>query len=380
MPENTQDMVKDLITTINETIAELKHLNILVVGKSGAGKSTLINSIFRGEFAETGLGRPVTQEIRRIEKKDFPLTIYDTPGFELSGGQQDRLKDSILDLISGAYAKDDVNQAIHCIWYCINVGANRTFDSAELDWLRSFSKENQHFQVPVIVVLTQAIPKSKAMEMKRLVEKENLDIVQVVPVLAKEVNFDGDYVAKSYGLDKLIDVMSQCLPEELDDTLQNIQIASLEAKKKKARKIVAKAVKVAFGEGFVPVPFADAAVLVPTQVGMIAKITAVFGLEVNRAFLMAFLTSTIGTSGATVLGRALVSNLMKLIPSFGSTVGGVISGSTAAVITTALGESYIFLMEMLYRGEISKEDLDTKKVRKLVTAFFKDALRKNQKG
>lgn len=379
MSVDTQDMVKDLITTISQTISELAHLNILVVGKSGVGKSTLINSVFRGHLAETGLGRPVTQEIRKIEKKGFPLTIYDTPGFELSGGQQDQLKDSISNLISDGYAKEDVNQAIHCIWYCINVGGNRTFDRAELDWLRSFSRENQHFQIPIIVVLTQAIPKSKAMEMKRLVEQENLDIVQVIPLLAKEVNFDGDYVAKPYGLDQLIEVMSQCLPEELDDTLQNMQIASLEAKKKKARQIVAKAVKAAFGEGFVPVPFADAAVLVPIQVGMIAKITATFGLEVNRSFLMAFLSSTIGTSGATVLGRTLAANLMKMVPSFGSVAGGVISGSTAAVITTALGESYIFLMEMLYRGEISKEDLNSQKVRDLVTGFFKDALRREKR-
>lgn len=112
---------------------------------------------------------------------------------------------------------------------------------------------------------------------------------------------------------------------------------------------------------------------------MIAKITATFGLEVNRSFLMAFLSSTIGTSGATVLGRTLAANLMKMVPSFGSVAGGVISGSTAAVITTALGESYIFLMEMLYRGEISKEDLNSQKVRDLVTRFFKETLRREKR-
>ena len=30
----------------------------------------------------------VSDKIRKIEKKDYPMAIYDTPGFELSKGQQ----------------------------------------------------------------------------------------------------------------------------------------------------------------------------------------------------------------------------------------------------------------------------------------------------
>ena len=53
-------------------------------------------------------------------------------------------------------------------------------------------------QVPIIVVLTQAVPKKKAAEMKNLVEAENLDIVKVVPpLLAQDMDFDDEYVARS---------------------------------------------------------------------------------------------------------------------------------------------------------------------------------------
>ena len=45
------------------------------------------------------------------------------------------------------------------------------------------------------------------------------------------MDFDEEYVAKSFGLDTLINVMSEVLPSELQDTLQNIQKVSLEAKK-----------------------------------------------------------------------------------------------------------------------------------------------------
>lgn len=69
MEINTDEIAQKCIDAINEKLRNLKKLNIIVVGKSGVGKSTLINSLFRGNFAETGLGRPVTDEIRKIEKK-----------------------------------------------------------------------------------------------------------------------------------------------------------------------------------------------------------------------------------------------------------------------------------------------------------------------
>ena len=38
-------------------------------------------------------------------------------------------------------------------------------------------------------------------------------------------------------------------------------------------------------------------------------------------------------------------------------LGGMISGSTAGILTTALDEAYIALMEKIYVGEIKKEEL-----------------------
>lgn len=376
MQIDTDKMAQQCIEAINDKIKNLNTLNIIVVGKSGVGKSTLINSLFRGNFAETGLGRPVTSEIRKKVKKDYPLAIYDTPGFELSSGQQNKVKEEILDIISKGVASKDINAAIHCIWYCINVGANRTFDESEIEWLKEFTEENKRPQVPIIVVLTQAIPKKKAAEMKNLVEKENLDVVKVVPVLAQDMDFDEEYIARSYGLDHLIDVMTEVLPNELQNTLQNVQKASLESKKRAAQAAVAAAVAGSFGEGFAPIPFSDAALLVPTQVGMIAGITVIFGLDISKSFLTSFVSATIGSAGATVLGKTIVSNLLKLIPGVGTIAGGMISGTTAGLLTTALGEAYIKIMEMVYKGEISKEVLDTEGGQKEMTRLFKEELKK----
>ena len=120
-------------------------------------------------------------------------------------------------------------------------------------------------QVPVIIVLTQSFSKKKAKEMRDMILSENLDVVQVVPVLAMDYEIDDEYIAKAFGLDTLIQVMSEVLPDELQDTLQNVQIASLEAKKRYAQAAVATATAAAFGEGFSPIPFSDCALLIPTQ-------------------------------------------------------------------------------------------------------------------
>lgn len=376
MEINTDEIAQKCIDIVNSKLKNLKKLNIIVVGKSGVGKSTLINSLFRESFAQTGLGRPVTNEIRKIEKKDYPLTIYDTPGFELSKGQQSKVKEEIIDLISKGIASKDINEAIHCIWYCVNVGGNRTFDETEVAWLKDLTESNKVAQVPIIVVLTQACPKKKAAEMKSLVEKENLDIIKVVPVLAQDMDFDGEYVAQAYGLDKLIDIMSEALPDELQDTLQNIQKASLEAKKKYAHGVVATAVAASFGEGFAPIPFSDAILLIPTQVTMIASITVIFGLNISKSFITGFVSSTIGAAGTTILGKTVVSNLLKLIPGVGTGVGGMISGTTAGLLTTALGEAYIKVMERVYKGEIKSEELYTQEGQMIMKKLFKEELKK----
>ena len=379
MEVNTDEIAKKCMDAINEKLKNLKKLNIIVVGKSGVGKSTLINSLFRDKIAETGLGRPITTEIRKIEKKDYPMAIYDTPDFELSEGQQAKVKEEIIELIHKGLATGDINNAIHCIWYCINVGGNRTFDQTEINWLKELIEKNKVTKVPIIVVLTQACPKTKGKQMQTLVEKENLDIIKVIPVLAQDMDFDGEYVAKAYGLDQLVDIMSEALPEELQDTLQNVQKASLKSKKKRSRAVVAAASAVAFGEGFIPIPFSDAAVLIPTQITMIASITTNFGMSISKSVIMSFISSTIGTAGTTILGKSMVSNLFKLIPGVGTGVGGMISGSTASLLTTALGEAYIKFMEMIYKGELKKEDLYDQNGQKAISKMFKEELTKKRK-
>ena len=374
---NMDEMISECFSKIEETIRNLKKLNIIVVGKTGVGKSTLINSVFKEKLAETGIGRPVTRHMTRLSKDSIPLTIYDTRGFELGKEVQKQVKQEVVDTISKCLATQDINKAIHCIWYCINTASNRV-EPEEIEWIKELSKENQLTQVPIIVVLTQSFSKNNANLLRKTLLEENLDVIQIVPVLAKDYEIDDEYTAKSYGLDVLIRVMGEALSDDLMDTLQNVQIVSLSEKKRRAQAAVATATVVAASEGAAPIPFSDCALLIPTQLAMIASITVIFGFDVNKSILTAFLSSTIGAGGATLLGKTVVSNLIKLIPGAGSVVGGAISSGTAGVITAALGEAYIGIMELVFKGEMSIDDLSTDKGKEEMATLFKVGLGKNR--
>lgn len=111
---------------------------------------------------------------------------------------------------------------------------------------------------------------------------------------------------------------------------------------------------------------------------MIASITAIFGMEVNKSIITAFVSSTLGAGGATVAGRAIVSNVLKLLPGAGSLVGGSISGATAGLLTTALGEAYILLMEAVYKGEIKSVEVNTEVGKKKMKELFKLKLKEKE--
>ena len=122
---NTNKIAQEAVDAISEKIKNLNTLNIIVAGKTGVGKSTLINSVFRDKLADTGMGKPVTEHMRKISKKGIPLAIYDTRGFELGKEVQKQVKKEVVETISKGLATKDINKSIHCIWYCINTVSNR---------------------------------------------------------------------------------------------------------------------------------------------------------------------------------------------------------------------------------------------------------------
>lgn len=363
-------MIQQMMDQAQKKYDELKILNVMVLGKTGVGKSTLINNMFSAHLAETGVGKPVTKEIQKFEKPGLPLAIYDTPGLELDGSNAlEQLLEDVTAIIKSGRKSGDVNQMVHCLWYCIATPSHR-FESAEIEFLRRVSAQSGT-GIPVIVVLTQSYSKRDAETMRKAVEAEKLGVVDVVPVLAEPFVIDEAFPAiLPYGLDSLAEVTYRVIPEEVREAFVVVG-RDLALKKKRARRLVATASATAAGIGAVPIPGPDAAILIPEQISMLAGITVIYGMDFHKSDVIA----VIGPLLATITGRTIVAELPKLIPGAGTAAGSVISAATAASLTSALGETTIIILEKMAKGEIHPEDLKNKKGVKAIKKIFFDQLK-----
>src|SRR6185295_7356983 len=103
---------------VDQAMKERGHATVLVAGRSGVGKSTLVNTVFQGRLAETGHGRPVTQEIREYDKPGMPISLIDTRGLELE--QYRETLSQLRTLVRERQREHDPNRHVHCAWVCIS--------------------------------------------------------------------------------------------------------------------------------------------------------------------------------------------------------------------------------------------------------------------
>ena len=361
----------DLTAVVKKAIEgakrDLGKVNVLIAGRTGVGKSTLINSVFHGRLAATGQGEPVTQTTHLISKDGIPLAIWDTRGLEMS--DFDETLGELMKLVNKRTQEPELQDRIHVAWLCLNEDVRRV-EPAEQKLCRSLARH-----VPVLGVVTKARSDNGfRAEVRQLLP----DVKNVVRVRAIAEQFDDPgFSLPPMGLDDLVAATAEVVPEGIQDALAAAQKVSLLQKEQQAHGVVASAATSAAAAAVVPIPFADALILVPIQISMLAGISLIFGLDTSKAFLSVLVATALGTVSTTVAGRAIAANLLKFIPGGGTILGGTVSAATATALTTVLGEIYIASLVAVFTrtdGQMPEPDAVEREFAERVKAAKDDSL------
>lgn len=357
-----------------EAFAELGCFNLAVFGKTGVGKSTLVNAVFGRDVAATGVGSPVTKGLVYYRHPDGFLGVYDSEGFE-TGTSGDAIVAGLRRLVADSRTLASAQQ-IHAVWYLVR-WSDRRFEAAQ----QQFVRELHHLGLPVIVVITQ-VPSREgvihpdALEFAAYIESIGLPLSPRGRVILTNALTDVFTATPVFGLDRLLDATYDVIPAVVEGALTAAQVVDIGRKKKRVAAIINQAVVVAAGVGATPIPFADAAVLVPTQAVMIARITAAYGLPPNRSKALAAAGAMVLTGGATMAGRYAATSLLKLVPG-GVVAGSAISATVAGTLTKTVGHAWARVCEYaLTLGPAARDDfLASSEVTSRFLAYAKETRR-----
>jgi uncharacterized protein (DUF697 family) len=272
-------------------------------------------------------------------------------------------------------------EQIHVAWYCVR-GMDRRFEDAEAEFVTRLDE----LGLPVIVVLTQVPMRSDvpsdaddgegpfhpdAVELAQRIEARRLPIVAGRPFLtyAKPDPFSGQH---AYGLTEVLDATFRVAPEGAHGALVAAQEIDQVRKVKEAQKHIGVAAASAAAAAASPIPFSDAAMLVPIQLRMMARIAQIYKIKFDRAALMAIASATAATSA----GRATFTGLLKMVPGAGTVAGGVIGAGVATSFTYAMGQAWLIVCQRVATGRFGAVGgaLDNAEIRDMFLAEFKRRL------
>lgn len=168
--------------------------------------------------------------------------------------------------------------------------------------------------------------------------------------------------------------------EILEAEIAREEVDTLYAKNKEANKVVLSFSAAAAATGALPIPLADAPVLIAEQIAMLAKISEIYHINLKRNGLKSLVFTALGVSGTTVLGKTITGSLLKMIPGLGSIGGAAVNGTTAATLTAALGTAYCELCQKVFLGELDEKLLLGYEGKNLLKTSFKNHLRLGFQG
>ncbi|MBD2437008.1 GTPase family protein [Nostoc sp. FACHB-110] len=353
----SNEQLRDTFNKEYESFAkEIGQCNILLLGKTGVGKSTLLNAVFTKQLAITGIGKPITQDIQQYSQPNCPITVYDSPGLELTGRVIKRLKEDVARLISDQ-RKLPIQNHIHFVWFCIHEQLGR-FEDAEEEWIKDLIKQ----EVPVIIVLTQTLdPKNS--KLLDFIKEQNLPVDDVIPVLAKPVQITDYIEIPAHGLAHLVKVTASVLPEVARKAFIKEQKVNIDLKISEAEKYLNVYVAGAAVAGSPISWYFGGLAVAGAQTAMIAHLTAMCGLEFKSSFLVPIYAACASVSIPTLIAVS--------IPGIDSWLGV----PAAAIMTYLMGKALLVGYEKYLKAQITGNEMSKSELAKIIIDSYKKSLR-----
>ena len=364
------DSLADMLESAKSVFPEADIVPTLVIcGRTGAGKSTLINTLV-GRYVQPVGVLPTTQEptARELENEGIPLRVLDMPGVGEAGRHGERLS-TVLD--QAEYA--------HLLLLCVPCPERSLAYEADL------LKEVQTYYtgrepLPVLVAATKIDCAAPVRDWN----PEHLNLAH--PSTEKELNITAwlsylstliaeksvgmvpcscgeafDDRAHQYGITALRKHIFEILPEAARSFFVRLT-RDMELIDLRAEHIVRTMSAMSSAAAAQPVPsIPDAALIMPIQIAMLARLTKLHGRELSADLAAKLL----GPLAARVAGRFAFEQLSKFLPGVGSLVGAAVAGS----MTYALGMAYHTL---LYDGHWN---FDAETLKDEVLRWWKNAHR-----
>lgn len=357
----------------DEERQRIGRFNVLICGKTGVGKSTLVNAIFGDDVAKTGNGVPVTLRTEYFAHDRLPIGIFDSQGFEVG-----EAGDTILKRMGEEIKKrrkEPIAEQVHVVWYLVRA-TDRRFEDAQAHFVERLAA----LGVPVIVVLTQVAVREgqvhpDALELAESIRGRNLPTKPSPAPILTNARVDQWVTPELHGLHELLDATAGVIPESVRAALEAAQRIDLQRKRRRAKLAIRTATTAAAGTCAVPLPIADAAALFPVQMGMLAAISAAYGVPTPSSRLVQAFGSIMLATGASTVGRYLAGTIVKFVPGAGTVTGYVIRASVASSVTLAMGYGWISVNERLVKMSEAEAAafLNSDQVKDAFVAAFKNA-------
>lgn len=382
----------DFNQTLGEITQGIKKPNILICGATGAGKSSVVNYVFGEDVAKIGHGIPVTRGITKFQQENIGVVLYDTEGYEIGTEKVSNYKLNVETWVNEfrenesdkhqtmktANDNSDLSNQIHEVWYCISA-ANKRVTDMDIDVIRMLNRK----KLPLAVVLTQ-IDNVDAEELQAMEEaiRNNCQVEFFRTSVSDDemvISALNDYLQWDELIKWAIDHLDESLREGFISALKG----NLAAKKRLINhKIIPLYTSGAAGVALTPIPFSDAALLVPIQIKMSLHIMKTYGLDQKLGNLSSLVGSVVVSESGRLLAQTLSANLFKLIPGVGTAIGTTVNTAVASSFTAAMGYA---ISEICFRcatavfeegKEIEWNDyFNGENIGKLMTEWFRVARR-----